>query len=191
MSDHSIESSQKGWKIDLARGERITVKPTIILRTAVLTIHSYTRSGQKHTTEPEDVCLPTSSDRTTTAKTTILGLHADNGGALTTRSARFTPDSSARTDNGKTFLANGVTRNGLLNFSYLDAKRVSENPTSLDGEIGGSGKDNALQTSAAIPNNRCFSEKAARTLLLNATDNLDVQGRRCGIRRISWRELFF
>lgn len=191
VSDHGIESSQKGWKIDLARGERITVKPTIILRTAVLTIHSYTRSGQKHTTEPEDVCLPTSSDRTTTAKTTILGLHADNGGALTMRSARFTPDSSARTDNGKTFLANGVTRNGLLNFSYLDAKRVSENPTSLDGEIGGSGKDNALQTSAAIPNNRCFSEKAARTLLLNATDNLDVQGRRCGIRRISWRELFF
>ncbi|HFB1571366.1 TPA: pilus assembly protein PilC, partial [Neisseria gonorrhoeae] len=40
-------------------------------------------------------------------------------------------------------------------------------------------------------NNRCFSGKGVRTLLMNDLDSLDITGPMCGIKRLSWREVFF
>ncbi|ENT1631199.1 pilus assembly protein PilC, partial [Neisseria gonorrhoeae] len=54
---------------------------------------------------------------------------------------------------------------------------------------GGSGIDPAGRHPGK--NNRCFSKKGVRTLLMNDLDSLDITGPMCGIKRLSWREVFF
>ncbi|KLS12434.1 PilC family type IV pilus tip adhesin, partial [Neisseria gonorrhoeae] len=63
-------SADKGWVVKLREGERVTVKPTVVLRTAFVTIRKYTGN---------DKCG---------AQTAILGINTADGGALTPRSAR-------------------------------------------------------------------------------------------------------
>ncbi|ENX1560267.1 pilus assembly/adherence protein PilC, partial [Neisseria gonorrhoeae] len=58
-------SADKGWVVKLREGERVTVKPTVVLRTAFVTIRSYTGN---------DKCG---------AQTAILGINTADGGALT------------------------------------------------------------------------------------------------------------
>ncbi|HGM0113314.1 TPA: PilC family type IV pilus tip adhesin, partial [Neisseria gonorrhoeae] len=62
-------SNGKGWVVKLRQGERVTVKPTVVLRTAFVTIRKYKDGG----------CG---------AETAILGINTADGGALTPRSAR-------------------------------------------------------------------------------------------------------
>ncbi|HFC5576655.1 TPA: pilus assembly/adherence protein PilC, partial [Neisseria gonorrhoeae] len=71
----SGESADKGWVVKLREGERVTVKPIVVLRTAFVTIRKYTDN---------DKCG---------AQTAILGINTADGGALTPRSARpIVPD---------------------------------------------------------------------------------------------------
>ncbi|HFB8884321.1 TPA: pilus assembly/adherence protein PilC, partial [Neisseria gonorrhoeae] len=63
-------SADKGWVVKLKEGQRVTVKPTVVLRTAFVTIRKYTDN---------DKCG---------AQTAILGINTADGGALTPRSAR-------------------------------------------------------------------------------------------------------
>ncbi|MFS4657631.1 PilC family type IV pilus tip adhesin, partial [Neisseria gonorrhoeae] len=60
-------SNGKGWVVRLREGERVTVKPIVVLRTAFVTIRSYTGN---------DKCG---------AQTAILGINTADGGALTPR----------------------------------------------------------------------------------------------------------
>ncbi|EMT7539467.1 pilus assembly/adherence protein PilC, partial [Neisseria gonorrhoeae] len=60
-------SNGKGWVVKLKEGQRVTVKPTVVLRTAFVTIRSYTGN---------DKCG---------AQTAILGINTADGGALTPR----------------------------------------------------------------------------------------------------------
>ncbi|ENZ6870345.1 PilC family type IV pilus tip adhesin, partial [Neisseria gonorrhoeae] len=60
-------SNGKGWVVRLREGERVTVKPTVVLRTAFVTIRKYTDT---------DKCG---------AQTAILGINTADGGALTPR----------------------------------------------------------------------------------------------------------
>ncbi|HFB2462162.1 TPA: PilC/PilY family type IV pilus protein, partial [Neisseria gonorrhoeae] len=59
-------SADKGWVVKLMDGERVTVKPTVVLRTAFVTIRKY----------KDDGCG---------ADTAILGINTADGGALTPR----------------------------------------------------------------------------------------------------------
>ncbi|HID7708083.1 TPA: PilC family type IV pilus tip adhesin, partial [Neisseria meningitidis] len=63
-------SGDKGWVVKLEAGQRVTVKPTVVLRTAFVTIHKYTGN---------DKCG---------AETAILGINTADGGKLTKKSAR-------------------------------------------------------------------------------------------------------
>ncbi|HEZ3246216.1 TPA: pilus assembly/adherence protein PilC, partial [Neisseria meningitidis] len=58
-------SGNKGWVVKLKDGQRVTVKPTVVLRTAFVTIHKYTGT---------DKCG---------AETAILGINTADGGKLT------------------------------------------------------------------------------------------------------------
>ncbi|HGO7597496.1 TPA: hypothetical protein ACLA2D_002167, partial [Neisseria meningitidis] len=67
----------KGWVVKLEAGQRVTVKPTVVLRTAFVTIHKYTGN---------DKCG---------AETAILGINTADGGKLTKKSARpIVPDAN-------------------------------------------------------------------------------------------------
>ncbi|HGN6337182.1 TPA: PilC family type IV pilus tip adhesin, partial [Neisseria gonorrhoeae] len=185
-------SNGKGWVVKLKEGQRVTVKPIVVLRTAFVTIRSYTGT---------DKCG---------AQTAILGINTADGGALTPRSARpIVPDHNSVAQysghkktadgksvpigcmwkNGKTACPNGYVYDKPVNVRYLDETETDGFSTTADGDAGGSGIDPAGRRPGK--NNRCFSKKGVRTLLMNDLDSLDITGPMCGIKRLSWREVFF
>lgn len=186
-------SADKGWVVKLREGERVTVKPTVVLRTAFVTIRSYTGN---------DKCG---------AQTAILGINTADGGALTPRSARpIVPEANKDVaqysghkktaggksvpigcmwKNSKTVCPNGYVYDKPVNVRYLDEKKTDDFPVTADGDAGGSGTFKEGKKPAR--NNRCFSGKGVRTLLMNDLDSLDITGPMCGIKRLSWREVFF
>ncbi|EMT9362478.1 pilus assembly/adherence protein PilC, partial [Neisseria gonorrhoeae] len=151
-------SNGKGWVVRLREGERVTVKPTVVLRTAFVTIRSYTGN---------DKCG---------AQTAILGINTADGGALTPRSARpIVPDHDSVAQysghkktadgksvpigcmwkNGKTACPNGYVYDKPVNVRYLDEKKTDDFPVTADGDAGGSGTFKEGKKPAR--NNRCFS----------------------------------
>ncbi|HFB6803661.1 TPA: PilC family type IV pilus tip adhesin, partial [Neisseria gonorrhoeae] len=124
-------SADKGWVVKLREGERVTVKPTVVLRTAFVTIRKYNDGG----------CG---------AETAILGINTADGGALTPRSARpIVPEANTAvaqysghkktTDgksvpigcmwkNSKTVCPNGYVYDKPVNVRYLDEKKTDDFP---------------------------------------------------------------
>ncbi|HGF8861287.1 TPA: PilC family type IV pilus tip adhesin [Neisseria meningitidis] len=185
-------SGSKGWVVKLEAGQRVTVKPTVVLRTAFVTIRKYKDNG----------CG---------AETAILGINTADGGKLTKKSARpIVPEANTavaqysghkQTANGKSIpigcmekdngivCPNGYVYDKPVNVRYLDEKKTDGFSTTADGDAGGSGTFKEGKKPAR--NNRCFSGKGVRTLLMNDLDSLDITGPTCGMKRISWREVFF
>ncbi|HEZ4499858.1 TPA: pilus assembly/adherence protein PilC [Neisseria meningitidis] len=185
-------SGSKGWMVKLQPGQRVTVKPTVVLRTAFVTIRKYNDGG----------CG---------AETAILGINTADGGKLTKKSARpIVPEANQavaqysghkQTAKGKSIpigcmqkgneivCPNGYVYDKPVNVRYLDEKKTDGFSTTADGDAGGSGIDPAGKR--AGKNNRCFSQKGVRTLLMNDLDSLDITGPMCGMKRISWREVFY
>ncbi|ENW6549046.1 pilus assembly/adherence protein PilC, partial [Neisseria gonorrhoeae] len=165
----SAGSNDKGWVVKLREGERVTVKPIVVLRTAFVTIRSYTGT---------DKCG---------AQTAILGINTADGGALTPRSARpIVPEANTAVaqysghkttskgksipigcmeKGGKTVCPNGYVYDKPVNVRYLDEKKTDDFPVTADGDAGGSGTFKEGKKPAR--NNRCFSGKGVRTLLMN------------------------
>ena len=200
LSNNEIdEKTKKGWKIDLAPGERVTLKPNMILRTSVVTIRNYTKKTvMTGASATGDLCIPDTQNSNTSTETTILAVNAENGGGLTPRKTRLIPPainnggnntSNCKNINGKIMCPNEYTFPGPLVPTYLDGKKIGDPPTSPDGDNGGSGNDDGPPDT--VPNNKCFTSKGKRTLLMNNMSNLDVVGPLCGMKRISWREIFF
>ncbi|EPH3591479.1 PilC family type IV pilus tip adhesin, partial [Neisseria gonorrhoeae] len=193
LNKGSNGSGSKGWAVKLTDGRRVTVKPTVVLRTAFVTIRKYTGN---------DKCG---------AQTAILGINTADGGALTPRSARpIVPEANTAVaqysghkktaggksvpigcmeKGGKTVCPNGYVYDKPVNVRYLDEKKTDDFPVTADGDAGGSGTFKEGKKPAR--NNRCFSGKGVRTLLMNDLDSLDITGPMCGIKRLSWREVFF
>ncbi|EMU4453890.1 pilus assembly protein PilC, partial [Neisseria gonorrhoeae] len=161
-------SADKGWVVKLREGERVTVKPIVVLRTAFVTIRKY----------KDDGCG---------AETAILGINTADGGALTPRSARpIVPEANKDVaqysghkktadgksvpigcmwKNGKTVCPNGYVYDKPVNVRYLDEKKTDDFPVTADGDAGGSGTFKEGKKPGR--NNRCFSGKGVRTLLMN------------------------
>lgn len=193
LNKGSDGSGSKGWVVKLKEGGRVTVKPTVVLRTAFVTIRKYTDT---------DKCG---------AQTAILGINTADGGALTPRSARpIVPEANkdvaqysghkktskgksipigCMDKGGKTVCPNGYVYEKPVNVRYLDETETDGFSTTADGDAGGSGTFKEGKKPAR--NNRCFSGKGVRTLLMNDLDSLDITGPMCGIKRLSWREVFF
>ncbi|EMT9721733.1 pilus assembly/adherence protein PilC, partial [Neisseria gonorrhoeae] len=190
LNKGSDGSGSKGWAVKLTDGRRVTVKPTVVLRTAFVTIRKY----------KDDGCG---------ADTAILGINTADGGALTPRSARpIVPEANTAVaqysghkttskgksipigcmdKDGKTVCPNGYVYDKPVNVRYLDETETDGFSTTADGDAGGSGIDPADRRPGK--NNRCFSKKGVRTLLMNDLDSLDITGPMCGIKRLSWREV--
>ncbi|EPI4173670.1 PilC family type IV pilus tip adhesin, partial [Neisseria gonorrhoeae] len=159
LNKGSDGSGSKGWVVKLKEGQRVTVKPTVVLRTAFVTIRKY----------KDDGCG---------ADTAILGINTADGGALTPRSARpIVPDHNSVAQysghkktaggksvpigcmwkNGKTVCPNGYVYDKPVNVRYLDETETDGFSTTADGDAGGSGIDPAGRRPGK--NNRCFSKK--------------------------------
>ncbi|HGT2174792.1 TPA: PilC family type IV pilus tip adhesin, partial [Neisseria gonorrhoeae] len=157
LNKGSDGSGSKGWVVKLKEGQRVTVKPTVVLRTAFVTIRKYTDT---------DKCG---------AQTAILGINTADGGALTPRSARpIVPDHNSVAQysghkttskgksipigcmdkDGKTVCPNGYVYDKPVNVRYLDETETDGFSTTADGDAGGSGIDPAGRRPGK--NNRCF-----------------------------------
>ncbi|ENS8988969.1 pilus assembly/adherence protein PilC, partial [Neisseria gonorrhoeae] len=123
LNKRSDGSGSKGWAVKLTGGRRVTVKPTVVLRTAFVTIRKY----------KDDGCG---------AETAILGINTADGGALTPRSARpIVPEANTAVaqysghkktaggksvpigcmeKGGKTVCPNGYVYDKPVNVRYLD-----------------------------------------------------------------------
>ncbi|HFA4089515.1 TPA: pilus assembly/adherence protein PilC, partial [Neisseria gonorrhoeae] len=157
LNKRSDGSGSKGWAVKLTGGRRVTVKPTVVLRTAFVTIRKYTGN---------DKCG---------AETAILGINTADGGALTPRSARpIVPEANKDVaqysghkktadgksvpigcmwKNGKTVCPNGYVYDKPVNVRYLDEKKTDDFPVTADGDAGGSGTFKEGKKPAR--NNRC------------------------------------
>ncbi|HFA1613721.1 TPA: pilus assembly/adherence protein PilC, partial [Neisseria gonorrhoeae] len=156
LNKRSDGSGSKGWAVKLTGGRRVTVKPTVVLRTAFVTIRKYNDGG----------CG---------AETAILGINTADGGALTPRSARpIVPDHNSVAQysghkttskgksipigcmdkDGKTVCPNGYVYDKPVNVRYLDETETDGFSTTADGDAGGSGIDPAGRRPGK--NNRCF-----------------------------------
>ncbi|ENT0302577.1 pilus assembly/adherence protein PilC, partial [Neisseria gonorrhoeae] len=164
LNKRSDGSGSKGWAVKLTGGQRVTVKPTVVLRTAFVTIRKYNDGG----------CG---------AETAILGINTADGGALTPRSARpIVPEANTAVaqysghkttskgksipigcmeKGGKTVCPNGYVYDKPVNVRYLDETETDGFSTTADGDAGGSGIDPADRRPGK--NNRCFSKKGVRT----------------------------
>ncbi|MBG8788286.1 pilus assembly/adherence protein PilC, partial [Neisseria meningitidis] len=129
-------SGDKGWVVKLEAGQRVTVKPTVVLRTAFVTIRKYNDGG----------CG---------AQTAILGINTADGGKLTKKSARpIVPDTNTavaqysghkKGTNGKSIpigcmqkgneivCPNGYVYDKPVNVRYLDEKKTDGFSTTADG----------------------------------------------------------
>ncbi|EMU1399224.1 pilus assembly/adherence protein PilC, partial [Neisseria gonorrhoeae] len=163
LNKRSDGSGSKGWAVKLTGGQRVTVKPTVVLRTAFVTIRKYNDGG----------CG---------AETAILGINTADGGALTPRSARpIVPEANTAVaqysghkttskgksipigcmeKGGKTVCPNGYVYDKPVNVRYLDETETDGFSTTADGDAGGSGIDPADRRPGK--NNRCFSKKGVR-----------------------------
>ncbi|HEZ5895883.1 TPA: pilus assembly/adherence protein PilC, partial [Neisseria meningitidis] len=130
-------SGSKGWVVKLKDGQRVTVKPTVVLRTAFVTIRKYKDNG----------CG---------AETAILGINTADGGKLTKKSARpIVPEANTavaqysghkQTAKGKsipigcmekgneTVCPNGYVYGKPVNVRYLDEKKTDGFSTTADGD---------------------------------------------------------
>ncbi|HEZ3439850.1 TPA: pilus assembly/adherence protein PilC, partial [Neisseria meningitidis] len=137
-------SGSKGWVVKLKDGQRVTVKPTVVLRTAFVTIRKYKDNG----------CG---------AETAILGINTADGGKLTKKSARpIVPEANTAVaqysghkqtakgksipigcmwKNNETVCPNGYVYGKPVNVRYLDEKKTDGFSTTADGDAGGSGID--------------------------------------------------
>ncbi|ENX0868255.1 pilus assembly/adherence protein PilC, partial [Neisseria gonorrhoeae] len=160
LNKRSDGSGSKGWAVKLTGGQRVTVKPIVVLRTAFVTIRKYKDGG----------CG---------AETAILGINTADGGALTPRSARpIVPEANkdvaqysghkktaggksvpigCMEKGGKTVCPNGYVYDKPVNVRYLDETETDGFSTTADGDAGGSGIDPAGRRPGK--NNRCFSKK--------------------------------
>ncbi|EPI0239199.1 PilC family type IV pilus tip adhesin, partial [Neisseria gonorrhoeae] len=131
LNKGSNGSGSKGWAVKLTDGRRVTVKPTVVLRTAFVTIRKYKDGG----------CG---------ADTAILGINTADGGALTPRSARpIVPEANTAVaqysghkttskgksipigcmdKDGKTVCPNGYVYDKPVNVRYLDEKKTDDFP---------------------------------------------------------------
>ncbi|HGM0878628.1 TPA: PilC family type IV pilus tip adhesin, partial [Neisseria gonorrhoeae] len=141
LNKRSDGSGSKGWAVKLTGGQRVTVKPTVVLRTAFVTIRKYNDGG----------CG---------AETAILGINTADGGALTPRSARpIVPEANTAVaqysghkttskgksipigcmeKGGKTVCPNGYVYDKPVNVRYLDETETDGFSTTADGDAGGS-----------------------------------------------------
>ncbi len=146
---------QKGWYFDLLEtGERVTVRPTLLLKTVLLTTTIYSVDATAdNTVANKDVCAPDSTTQTTSATSWVLQFRSDTGGRLPSKgeeNASHFPYvdltgenlNSTYADRAESSLHSGIqmTGSGLANLLALVANDTGigslNSAYTMSGEVG-------------------------------------------------------
>lgn len=218
LSDNALTEQHKGWYFNLPEpGERVVVKPDMLLKTAMMTTRLYKEevSGKAQS----GVCEASETQRRrTSGESWVLQVKADNGGNIPGKGGddiyayadflhQSTPGSKVRPD----ILFSGIRNStGIMSMALLvgsdDPNQVGGlgNSTTLDGDVTNSGVDSPMNDNTAEENAKrirhCFMTDDNKVLKAetNVATGIDgkstpVNGKGCqvgGIRRLSWREIF-
>ncbi|WP_156471619.1 hypothetical protein [Snodgrassella sp. CFCC 13594] len=190
LSNNTLSATDRGWYFNLENnGERVVVKPSMLLKTAALTTRTYqtseTNTGNENKNDP---CASSSVTVKTSAYSWWMQFNALTGGALTKGSTYINFGNVSSEGN----YANGLKMSGLSNFTFVDGSRNGLS-VSRDGDSGESGTEPELKH---LPqNNSCFASSNNSVTYVDASTGAGsyaVGGSSCNItvQRISWREIF-
>ena len=219
LTDYEFNPAvHKGWFVNLlTEGERVVVKPDLLLRTVVLTTRSYKVTTTGHTSPPVggDPCIGSTQSVSSSGESWLLTIRGDSGGRL--------PGANSKDQDKDKFAYLDVTRQntqkdhryrpdiilgaisykngGLLTYSATtDDNRIGGVASSVtaNGDSGGSGQAPELQEGGRRAPKQCFRSKENYVFGSNSSgaqgvnSAIRVYGQLCqtGVRRISWREIF-
>lgn len=218
-------NSHKGWYFDLVLnnaklGERVVVKPSMLLKTVLLTTRIYSKDNTGSVSE--DLCLASKSTKSTKSSSWIMQFRADTGGKLPASAengedvglfayvdfANANTDGKSKTRHEQSMTAGyqvdggGVFSYALL-FGGIDPSQPCNRGSaySCSGDAGTSGEDIPINPTPIVPR-ECIA-RGSKNLLIgsNSTDvnssgintSVAIYAKECqtaSIRRISWREIF-
>lgn len=223
ISHNTVSPNHKGWVLDLYNakypGERVTVKPSMVLSTALITSHSYqvvegTEEKLYEPTDREDICVPMKKTTKTEAHSIIMGIDARTGGAVQADKDGNLESGAVSVEgwyneNGGYYYA-GLVRTGMREIVYVDIDALMQatngqqtdgagpivSVRTRDGDSGGSGTDNLNDLGVIkIPKN-CFKSGKSGVVLGSGSggvSGLSLVGGQCSGpkgTRLSWREIF-
>ena len=197
-------------------GERVTVKPDLLLKSVLITTRYYkTSSSSTANTQSGDLCLREESKISSDSESWIMLLKADNGGQLPAAGGSsqyayldfFNENVNRVSDFRPTVMiaayknTNGIFNGALLSGSGTNPNLIGNigNSCTVNGDCGNTGRDPVLNESGNKVK-RCFAVSAkgsGGTLYGASTKNglsspIDIYGETCSVtlRRLSWREIF-
>lgn len=191
LSNNNFDTNKyKGWYFDLPdNGERVVVKPSMILQTVAVTSRVYetqtSSSGSSNT--DVDPCVSSTQTVTSSAYSWLLQFNARTGGGLTKNNARINLGDTVLSSGA---YASGLKLSSLSAFTFVNASLRSSSVT-RDGDSGGSGTEPELGNGNSLSNS-CFTQQNNHVLGVSATgvSSYKVDGPSCGtLRCLSWREL--
>lgn len=222
LTENPINSNQKGWYFHLDTlepnsGERVVAKPSMLLKTVLLTTRTYVRKSNNP--NDKDVCSP--SDSTTTSSSWIMQFRADTGGKLPTESqngedadlfayvdfARANDTGKYKTRKKESMTAGyQISGGGVFSYALLfggnNPSLVGNqgNAVSLDGDYT-NGQETNLDENAKEPKkctakgsrNMVFGSNSTDTSSSGVNESVTVYAKECqsaSLKRISWREIF-
>ena len=195
------ETRHKGWKVnfDDSNGERITVKPSIMGNSILLSTRIYEQQIIENT--GDDPCLDQTKRASSSAYSWLMQFNTSNGGLIPADNksvyidfnlgsdARFTSNANLQ------YMISGQKLHNLTSITLID-RLVEGFSASTSGDSGGSGEDSILNPNAKIPKNTCVGEgsKAFTFDTEGQSETYNIFGA-CrddapGYKRLSWREIF-
>lgn len=213
------EAKHKGWYFNLPAGERVVVKPDLLLKTVVFTTRNYTvqttggsSSGSGPTPKP-DPCVAETSSTKSSGESWLMQVKVDSGGNLEPKDGMeyaYIDFFNNNANKDKSFRPSAMfagykaAGGGILSYVMLaggtNANQVGHvgNAYTLSGDLGGTGTDITL-TPGGQNVRQCLSGSNHSLFLSDSSaaqgvqDPLSVYGKVCesgGLKRISWREIF-
>lgn len=211
LSDNKLGERYKGkgWYFNLDNtGERVVVKPTVILNTVVFTTRDYqTQTLGDNENEVKDKCVVTTSNKVVGGGW-VMQVRGNDGGLIPPNDPNYAYIDFFRESVGKdldfrpdTIYSGFVPAKGLLRtVAMIFGNKID--PTSSitsDGDTGGSGRDSAAGKSKRSPKKCLRSDEPSLFFTSgsdasNGHDAFAVMGQICKpdiiIRRLSWREIY-
>ena len=193
----------KGWSVALDgnTGERITVKPSIMGNSVLLTTRVYEQEVISNT--GDDPCLDQTQRASSSAYSWLMQFNLANGGLITYNANSVYIDFNLGdaskfklSGNNQQYMLTGQKLNSLTSITLIDSLMAGFS-ASTSGDSGGSGEDTVLNPNAKIPKNTCVGDdsKAFTFNTVGESETYDIYGTcrddsKAAYQRLSWREIF-
>lgn len=206
-------TDKRGWFANFPAGERVVVKPNMVLKTVMFTTRNF-EVKQSAIDANKDVCIPSTNTVQSSGSSWQMQLKADNGGQISVSAKGKSPYAYADFhglihpgSQGTPIIYSGyhfADGIGAVTFTAFAGDNPSMagnvgNAYSLDGDAGGTGKDidpGANNTDKDNKPKACIAHGKGALYVVDSSTGLNtpvsIHGSTCvvSLKRLSWREIF-